>query len=121
MLKLAICAVSLVALTACGGKPLPAFWDSDVYQAYYAENFQKHPFDEGPVSIVTEERGHLRTYTLTPCHDGARVCGARAAQVMKEPHYYVIAGAYHGRTFYLSPGGDGWVKRGETITPLAWN
>lgn len=121
MLRIALGCIALGALAACGGKPLPAFWDSDAYQAYYAENFQKHPFDDGPVSIITEERGEMRTFALKPCDGGSHVCGARAAQVVKETHYYVIAGAYHGRTFYLSPGGDGWVKRGDVLTPLAWN
>ena len=121
MLKIASGCVALLALAACGGKPLPAFWDSDVYQAYYAENYQAHPFDDGPVSIVTAEHGEMRTYHLKPCRNGTRVCGNRAAELVKEQHYYVVSGAYHGRAFYLSPGGDGWLKKGDTITPLAWN
>jgi len=121
MLKIALGGVALLALAACNGKPLPAFWDSDAYQEAYAESFQNHPFDAGPISIITEEHGELHTYTLKPCHDGTRVCGARAVQLMKGDHYYVVDGAYRGRAFYLSPGGDGWLKRGDTVTPLAWN
>lgn len=121
MLKIALGGVALLTLAACNGKPLPAFWDSAAYQAAYAENFQNHPFDDGPISILTEEHGELHTYTLTPCRDGTRVCGTHAATVMKGDHYYVVDGAYRGRAFHLSPGGDGWLKRGDKITPLAWN
>lgn len=121
MLKIALGGVALLALAACNGKPLPAFWDSDVYQAAYAESYQDHPFDDGAISVITEEHGELHTYTLKPCRNDTRICGARAVQMTKSDHYYVVDGAFRGRAFYLSPGGDGWLKRGETITPLAWN
>lgn len=84
-----------------------------------------NPFTEGPVTVLTAEHGRLRGYTLVPCRGGTRVCAGssqgRVGTLTRTPDYDVIQGAYAGRTFYLSPGGDGYlVLNGQTL-PLAWN
>lgn len=89
----------------------------------YDEAYRDLPFDEGAVYVVANEHGDLHTYSLTPCRGGTRICGGSGGvgQVERTPDYFVVTGAYRGRTFYLSPGGDGHLTwRGED-RDLAWN
>lgn len=86
----------------------------------FGETFQDHPFDSGPVTVLAEEHGELHSFTLTPC-GAAHICGSRRGLAVKKPAYWVVSGAYAGRDFYLSPGGDGWVKRDGAYHPVAWN
>ncbi|SEW45299.1 hypothetical protein SAMN04488515_3315 [Cognatiyoonia koreensis] len=121
MQKPVLCALALSGLAACFGEPLTWKQNPVVVQRFYAEQFQDQPFDVGPVSVLSEERGKLRTYLLTPCRNGTRVCGAHVGSVSKTPDFTIVSGAYPGRTFYLSPGGDGYLLvNGRTIS-LAWN
>ncbi|MEL6958605.1 MAG: hypothetical protein AAGL89_06590 [Pseudomonadota bacterium] len=89
----------------------------------FADRFSDQPFAEGRVYMVAEEHGELHTYALTPCRNGTHVCGASGGvgHVQQTPDYYIVTGAYPDRTFYLSPGGDGYLLwRGE-YRDLAWN
>ncbi len=94
---------------------------SETRQAY-DEAYRDLPFDRGTVYVVAEEHGDLHTYTLTPCGVG-RVCGptGRAGSVQRTDEFFVVTGAYSGRTFYLSPGGDGVLNWRGVNRDLAWN
>lgn len=108
-------------LSACtGGNGLPMKDLPVGAHRIYADEFQDQPFDSGPISVLSEEHGDLKTYTLRAC--GAdHVCGPRQGHVTKTPDYWVVTGAYTARTFYVSAGGDGWVKYGNELIPIAWN
>lgn len=88
-------------------------------------SFYDLPFRDGAVTVLTGEHGRLNGYTLVPCRGGTRVCAGsahgRAGTVLQRPDYLVVQGAYPGRTFYLAPGGDGYVLSGGGFQPLAWN
>ncbi len=121
MLRSILMLSGLLALAGCYGKPLAWQQTPISVQRFYAEQFQDQAFDAGSVSVLTEEHGELHTYTLRPCHNGTRICGPRAGTFEKTPDYTIVRGAYGARTFFLSPGGDGYlVKNGRSI-PLAWN
>lgn len=81
------------------------------------------PFDTGRVYVVANEHGDLHTYSLTPCGAGAQICGGtgRVGHVERTPDYFVVTGAYRDRTFYLSPGGDGYLTWRGVDRDLAWN
>ena len=86
------------------------------------ESYRDLPFDSGVVYVVANEHGDLHTYSLTPC-GGTGICGAngRVGHVERTVEYFIVTGAYRGRTFFLSPGGDGYLTwRGEN-RDLAWN
>lgn len=112
--------LGLLALAGCAGEPLTFEATPLAVQRFYGATFQDHPFDEGPVSVVTAEHGDLHTYALTPCQNGQRICGSRVGAMAVTPDYWIVQGAYPNRTFYLTPGGDGVVKIGGTFTTLAW-
>ena len=78
--------------------------------------------DDGTVYVVAEEHGDLHTYSLTPC-GGNHVCGpnGRIGHVQRLNDHIVVTGAYPGRTFYLSPGGDGILTWRGVNRDLAWN
>ena len=84
---------------------------------------QDWPFDAGKVWVIAEGGGDLKSWSFVSCRGGTTACagseGGAAGQVALTPDYTVIDGLY-GRTFYLSPGGDGWVERGNALTPIAW-
>jgi len=88
----------------------------------YAESYLDLPFEDGIVHVVAEEHGDLHTYSLTPCGVN-RVCGpdGRSGTVQKQDDHFVVTGAYSGRTFYLSPGGDGFLNWRGVNRDLAWN
>ena len=120
-----ILTLACLGLAACtGGKPITV--DGTPLQAprFWANAVQDQPFDTGPVTIIASERGLLRSYTLVPCRGGDAVCGGSlngpVAQVTVAPDFDIIAGAYPGRVFYLSPGGDGIMKIGRQSIPVAW-
>ena len=125
-LKLAV--LSLAFLGACDQlRPIEqsiAEFDliADTERAFATE-FLAQPFADGMVYAVAEEHGEIHTYALTPCRGNTRVCGDRGhvGQLTRTPDYTVITGAYPGRTFYLSPGGDGWLKWRGAWHPLAWD
>lgn len=114
--------VSATLVACTDGQPLAQPVDVPMEAArFYADLFQDKPFDEAAVKVVVAERGDLRTFTLRPCQNGARVCGAGTGTVEVTPDYYVVSGAFPGRTFWLSPGGDGFTERGGVRSNLAWN
>lgn len=88
----------------------------------FAEAYQDQPFELGAISVVAEEHGELHTYSLTPCQNNTHICGGtgRAGHLRQTADYDVVSDAYSGRTFFLSPGGSGYLMwRGEQH-PLAW-
>lgn len=118
--------LAALTLTACApGEPLTWKQNPVQVQRAWANAFSDQPFDTGPVTILAAEHGELHSYTLAPCQSGQRVCAGsangRAAVLQWTPDYAVVSGAYAGRTFYLSPGGDGWMRRGGVDTPIAWD
>ncbi|MCO4848471.1 MAG: hypothetical protein KC448_10930 [Yoonia sp.] len=119
MLPLSLIVAAL--LSACTGGDGLTWTDTPVgAHRFYADNFQDHPFDTGPITVLSEEHGDLRSYTLRSC--GAdQVCGAGKGRVVRTSDYWVVTGAYAERIFYVSAGGDGWVKHGGALTPIAWN
>ena len=117
-LALSLASIALVA--GCDGKPLTFEHTPVQAKRFYADTFQDAPFDTGQVTVLSAEHGDLHTFTLRPCGDGL-VCGTRQGTVAKAPDYYVVTGAYAGRIFYLSPGGDGWVKRDGQLIQIAWD
>ena len=89
-----------------------------------ADSFRDIAFSEGKVAVVAEENGRLRTYWLVPCRDGTRICAGgpdgRAVALTDSPDFRIISGAYRGRDFFLSPGGDGVLVTSEGQHQLAW-
>ena len=108
-------------LSACTVRPEPATDALSVaMQRVYAENFQDHPFDSGPVSVISSEHGDLHTFKLRPC-GGNHICGTHRGHVTRTQDLWVVKGAYHGRTFYFSAGGDGWMEGPSGLIYIAWN
>ena len=90
----------------------------------YADLFQDQPFEDGPIAVVASEHGELRSWRLSPCASGTGICaggpnGARGTLEVT-PDYHIVRGLY-GRTFILSPGGNGGLRRtGHPDVQLAW-
>ena len=86
-------------------------------------SYRDIPFDSGTVYVVANEHGDLHTYSLTPCRGGTHICGGsgRVGHVEWTLDYIVVTGAYRDRTFYLSPGGDGYLTWRGVNRDLAWN
>lgn len=122
MLKQTVIACLFTGLLAgCEADPLPVLDKLPVaVKRAYAEKVQDHPFDSGPVTVLSERNGELQSHVLRACGDG-HVCGHRRGHVTRTADHWVVTGAYPGQTFYLSAGGDGWMKRGGRQYPLAWN
>lgn len=120
-MKTLFASVIALAFVAACGKPLPQVPSvSDKLDKLLIDTFQDKPFDSGPITVLAEERGELRSFILRPCR-GGHICGARRGHVATTTNYWVVTGAYAGRIFYVSPGGDGWIKRGGKLHPMAWN
>ncbi len=116
----------LLTLAACApGEPFTFEQNPPQVQRAWAATFSDQPFDTGPVSVITQEHGEIHTYTFAPCRGGQAVCvgstRGRVASVNVTDDFVVISGASRGRTFYLSPGGDGWLKKNGEFLPLAWD
>jgi len=119
-----------VALTACMGADLSTTRAAvenldllDETRRAVDVAYRDLPFDTGPVYVVANEHGDLHTYSLTPCRGGTHICGGtgRVGHVERTLDYFVVTGAYSNRTFYLSPGGDGYLTWRGVNRDLAWN
>lgn len=128
MIRLMSAVLATATLVACtDGQALPERIDVPAQASRtYAELFQDQPFDTASISVVATEQGRfgrdiLRTFELRPCQNGAHVCGTRTGSVQQTPDYYVVTGAYPGRTFHLSPGGDGYMQSAAGTAVVAWN
>jgi len=92
----------------------------------FQEAYQALPFAEGAVRVVSPDlrESELRTWRLVPCREGTRICAGsahgRAGHVTRGVEFWEVSGAYPGRVFYLSPGGDGYMIDGHSEVPLAW-
>lgn len=127
-MKAAFVAVALTALTACAETaltPESLTFDTITRDTDRAVSlgFRQMPFAQGPLSVVVAERGRLLTYRLVPCQEGRAICAGtargRAGGLQITPDHYIVTGLY-GRIFFLSPGGDGWLRHGNVDVPLAW-
>ena len=89
-----------------------------------ADSFRDIAFTEGRVAVVAAENGRMRTYWLVPCQDGTQICAGgprgRAVNLTDSPDFRIVSGAYRGRDFYLSPGGDGVLINRDGQHQLAW-
>ena len=89
-----------------------------------ADSFRDIAFTEGRVAVVAVEDGRMRTYWLVPCRDGAAICAGgpdgQAVDLTSNPDFRIVSGAYRGRDFYLSPGGDGMMISRDGRHQLAW-
>lgn len=112
--------LTLGVLAACDEVPTTSGTAPVVVHRAYADSFQDHPFDEGAITVLAEEHGELRSFVLRPC-GGNAICGASTGRLLRTRDYWVVKGAYPGRDFYVSAGGDGWVKRSGAYHPIAWN
>jgi hypothetical protein len=92
----------------------------------YALAFSEYPFERGTIDIVATEGGQLRSFRMVVCREGQAICAGGihgpAGELTQEPDYWIVRGLFEGRTFYLSPGGDGAIYYGtERAAALAWN
>jgi hypothetical protein len=89
-----------------------------------ADSFRDIAFTEGRVAVVAVEDGRMRTYWLVPCRNGEAICAGgpngRAVSLTSNPDFRIVSGAYRGRDFYLSPGGDGMMITRDGRHQLAW-
>lgn len=121
----AILLALVTALAACGHPPEAPEKTLARAQANLARQMLANPFQEGPVQVLSAQNGQLRGYQLFACRQNSRVCGGsaqgRAGKLYRSAEFDVIKGAYRGVTFYLEPGGRGYlVKHGHRM-PLAWD
>lgn len=126
--------VALAAVTGCNAPrfefpeitPETLAFSSVVAEAdrLVADSFRDIAFTEGRVAVVAEENGRMRTYWLVPCRDGTKICAGgpngRAVDLTSSPDFRIVSGAYRGREFYLSPGGDGVLISRDGQHQLAW-
>lgn len=127
--KFTLLVFGLGLLSGCGGPKLDAARQA-VYalgtgtDQYVANSFRDVAFEEGRVAVVAEMDGKLRTFWLVPCGDGTRICAGgpngRAVPFSRTLDFTIVSGAYRGRDFYLSPGGDGLIIAPDGQHPLAW-
>ena len=89
-----------------------------------ADSFRDIAFADGRVAVVAVEDGRMRTYWLVPCQNGTQICAGgpqgRAVSLTGNPDFRIVSGAYRGRDFYLSPGGDGVLISRDGPHQLAW-
>ena len=136
-MRVSICLAAMAMLSACsttGVQSTLATLDAQArqlevqnvrnsFRRVVDDNYRELPFDEGTVFVVANEHGDLHTYSLTPCHGGTRICGGsgHVGRVERTLDHFVVTGAYRDRTFYLSPGGDGFLNWRGVNRDLAWN
>jgi hypothetical protein len=115
--------LATMTLVACNdGKPLPAIFGSPAgVTRAYADIFQDKPFDTASISVLAPQGDELQTFTLRPCGSGTQICGATTGTLEQTLDHYIVTGAYPGRTFHLSPGGDGFMRTASGDTNIAWN
>ena len=132
--KLVTACAALAALAGCNAPgpefpemtPVTVAFSNVVAQAdrIVADSFRDIAFTEGRVAVVAEENGRMRTYWLVPCRDGTKICAGgpngRAVDLTSSPDFRIVSGAYRGREFYLSPGGDGVLISRDGQHQLAW-
>lgn len=119
---------ALMALAGCSmpdeGRFPPLAHETDTVRQVFQYAYQDVPFAEGSVKVVLRENRALRTYTLVPCHGGARICAGsargRAGEVVRGREFWQVSGTHHGLTFNLSPGGDGYAMVAGVPHPVAW-
>jgi hypothetical protein len=132
-MRRALVALALLGLSACNVSEGPydpstesfAFLEAEAYRAY-GQSFSEYPFANGAMDVIATENGDMRTYRLVPCRGGTAICAGGlhgpAGRLERTRDYWIVTGLFGGRSFYLSPGGDGAIYYGgERATALAWN
>jgi hypothetical protein len=130
-MRLPAALAALIALSACAPGPYSpetstyAFLETEAYRMF-AATYSETPFENGGMDIVAIERGDMRTFRLVPCRGGTAICAGglhgAAGTLTRTPDYWIVSGIYGGRSFYLSPGGDGAIYYGQNrAAALAWN
>jgi hypothetical protein len=125
-----VAAAGLAVLAGCesdpgGGIRTDTRFPAETRQVFQ-EAYQALPFAEGAVRVISPDPQDqkMRTWRLVPCRQGTRICAdssrGRAGHVTRGAEFWEVSGAYPGRVFYLSPGGDGYMTDGPTALPLAW-
>jgi hypothetical protein len=127
-----------VALGGCGPDPRVPWRERPVEQAaartdatllrggaerWADATLQEQPFARGDLALLWQEGGRMQSATLVPCRGGTVCLGhpeGPAGTVGRSPSYLVVGGLM-GRTFWLHPGGGGYVERGGHLVPLAWD
>jgi hypothetical protein len=126
-----LAAAGLLGLGACTETLTPVApqdleWRAitEAYSRAFEQSYSEEPFEFGSLSVLAEEAGELSTFNFFPCQNGRAVCSGSpqgpAGQLSRTPRYFVLTGL-HGRTFWFSYGGDGWLERADQFVPLAWN
>lgn len=127
--RLVAAMVALGLVAACSKVGLPSediVFDNVVLETNrsFAAAYLQQPFELGPISVIATENARLRTYRLVPCREGWAICAGgpsgQAGQLQVTPDHSMVTALY-GRTFFLSPGGDGTLRRGSQDVALAWN
>jgi hypothetical protein len=126
-----LAALAVLGLTtACAEWGDTATWDWGLVERNalldYAQSYSETPFALGAMDIVAVENDELKTFRLVPCRGGAQICADNlngpAGTLQRTPEYWIVSGIYGGRSFYLSPGGDGAIYYGSNrAASLAWN
>ncbi|KAA9006043.1 hypothetical protein [Histidinibacterium aquaticum] len=124
-------AAALLALGACEitptGDTRPDTRFSASSRQLFQDTYQEIPFAQGAVYVIAPDgtSDTMATYRLVPCGGGDRICGdslhGSAGQVTRGAEFFEVRGAYPGRTFRLSPGGDGYMLQGNLAVPVAWD
>lgn len=129
-MRISVALAGLLALGACETVSFDgaqaAFESLDLVtetRRAFAQAYQDQPFDGGTVHVLAQEHGELHTYSLTPCRGGTHICGGSGGvgHVRQTADFHIVTGAYPGRVFYLSPGGDGIIEWRGVRRELAWN
>ncbi|QQA43137.1 hypothetical protein [Pelagovum pacificum] len=119
--RIALLTLAAIGLTACAE---PQELEVDSIRASVEQNYQGMPFAEGAISVIAPDRRHPTTYKLVPCRNGTAICAGslhgHAGTVSRSRDFTHVSGAYYGSTFYLSPGGDGFMTRHGQQLPIAW-
>ncbi|EAR52845.1 hypothetical protein OG2516_10296 [Oceanicola granulosus HTCC2516] len=124
-MKVAAALAALIGVAACEDGVLePHELELQNIRRISQVTYQEVPFAAGALHIVAPDGDRMRTYKLVPCHGGERICAGsahgRAGTMLQGQEYLAVSGAYHNTTFYLSPGGDGFLRQGHREVPLAW-
>ena len=130
-MRIAMAMAGLTLMVACTNFESGSFTESRIEEdpanlfvmldSALGESHRDLPFDTGTVYVVANEHGDLHTYSLMPCRGGTQICGGsgHVGTVQRTLDYYVMTGAYSDRTFFLSPGGDGYLAWGGMDLDLA--
>ncbi len=124
MRQMLLLSLACLALTACARVDQAGLQTRSDIQNFIWDK-QGKPFADGTVYIVEAGPHWMREVILTPCRAGQVCLGdahGRPVGVGQNGEYTVITGVAPGRTYYLTPGGHGFVVAGNNqAIPIAWD